>query len=284
MRTALSASLVIALFVAAPLPVSAQSEGPPPMLVIYREEVKPGKTAAHTANEQNWAGMMSKAQWSTGWLGTVSVTGPSEAWFFTGYPSIEDYSKDRLAQDAAEALRDSDKYSALDGDMLLRTSTMIAAFRPELSYQAGVALPKMRYFSVDTITVKPGYAGDFADRWRDIVAAHTASKMDEHWAVYEVTSGAAAGTFLFFYPMETLAPLDASPAKHRAQGYRDAVGERGRTANTQFTKDAILSQQNRILAFSPKMSYLDKAWVDGDPEFWNVKPAVAPPAKPVKKN
>jgi hypothetical protein len=285
MRTGLSVSFVTALLVAAPPPVLAQSpEGPPPTLVIYREEVKPGKAAAHTANELNWAGMMAKAQWPTGWLGTVSVTGPSEAWFFSGFGSIQDYDKDRLAQDAAESLRDAEKYSALDGDMLLRTSTMIATYRPELSYQSTVALPKMRYFSVDTIVVKPGYAGDFAERWREIVAAHTASKMDEHWAVYEVTSGAAAGTFLFFYPMETLAPLDASAAKHRAQAYRDAVGERGRMLNSQLTKDAVLSQQNRILAFNPKMSHLGKEWVDGDPAFWTVKPAPATPAKPVKKN
>ena len=84
--------------------------------------------------------------------------------------------------------------------------------------------------------------------------------------------------------MESLAPLDASPAKHRAQAYRDTVGERGRMLNSQVTKDAVLSQQNRILAFSPKMSYLGKEWVDGDPEFWTVKPAPATPAKPAKKN
>ena len=285
MRSALSASFATALLIVAPPPVSAQApQDPPALLAIYREEVKPGKGAAHTANEVNWAAMMAKAEWTTGWLGTVSVTGPSEAWFFSGFPSIEEYNKDRLAQDAAEPLRDAEKYSALDGELLVRTSTMFAAYRADLSYQPKVALPKMRYFSVDTITVKPGYAGDFAERWREIVAAHTTAKMDEHWAVYEVTSGAAAGTFLFFYPMESLAPLDASPEKHRAAPYREAVGEQGRARNTQLTKDAVLSQQNRILAFNPKMSYLGKDWVDGDPEFWTVKPAAATPAKPAKKN
>lgn len=280
MRTALSASLAIALLVGMPLPAAAQAPpDPPPTLVIYREEVKPGKGAAHTANEINWAAMMSKAQWPTGWLGTTSVTGPAEAWFFTGYGSIAEYGKDREAQDAAESLRDAEKYSAIDGDLLTRTSTMIAAYRPELSYQPAVALPKMRYFSVDMVVVKPGYAGDFAEQWRDIVAAHVASKMDEHWAVYEVASGAAAGTFLFFYPSESLATLDASGAKHRAAAYRDAVGERGRARSNEMTRDAILSQQNRILAFSPKMSYLDKDWIAGDPAFWTVKPPPAPPAK-----
>lgn len=279
MRTAISASLVAAVLIGAPPPSAAQTApDPPSTLVIYREEVKPGKGAAHTANETNWAAMMAKAQWSTGWLGTTSVTGPSEAWFFTGYATTDEYGKDRLAQDAAESLRDAEKYSALDGDLLTRTSTMIAAYRPELSYQPAVALPKMRYFSVDTVVVKPGYAADFVERWREIVAGHVASKMDEHWAVYEVTSGAAAGTFLFFYPMESLATLDASGAKHRAAAYRDAVGERGRARSNDMTREAILSQQNRILAFNPKMSYLGKEWVAGDPEYWTVKPP-PPPAK-----
>lgn len=285
MKSVLSSCLVVCLASFGAEVVSAQTpavdpNGPPPVLLIFREEVKPGKAAAHAANETAWAGMMAKAQWPTGWLGTTSLTGPSEAWFFTGFPSLAEYDKDRLAQDEAPALADNAKYSAQDGELLNRTSTMIGMLRPGLSYQSTVVLPKMRYFNIDTVLVKPGHVGEFAERWREIVAAHTKAKVDEHWAVYEITSGGQTGMYLFIYPIDSLAALDASGEKHRAQGYRDAVGEAGRAKNNAMSMTAVDFQQNRIFAFNPKMSHLGKAWMDLDPAFWMPK---APPAPPAKK-
>lgn len=269
----------------APIIASAQApasgpDAPPPVLVITREEMKPGRGAAHLANEVGWAGMMAKAQWPTGWLGATSLTGPSEAWFFTGFASLAEFDKDRVAQDAAPALSDTAKFQAIDGDLVNRTSTLIAAYRPLLSYQPEVSLPKMRYFSVDTVLVKPGHAAAFAAQWRDIIAAHSTAKLDEHWAVYEVTSGGQAGTYMFFYALDSLATVDASGAKHVAAAYRDAMGEAGRAANTRMNQDAIEWQQNRLFAFSPKMSHLTKAWTDVDPDFWVPRPA---PVAVVKK-
>jgi len=283
MKTILSMFVVGLAFGSAPA-VSAQTpaqdpNAPPPMVVIAREELKPGKGAAHIANEVGWAAMMAKAQWPTGWLGTTSITGPSEAWFFTGFGSLAEYDKDRLAQDAAPSLSDNAKFSAQDGELLTRTTTLIGTFRPRLSYQPAVSLPKMRYFSVDTVVVKPGHAGEFIERWQEIIAAHTKAKLDEHWATYEITSGGQVGTYLFFYALDSLATLDASGATHGATTYRDAMGESGRAKNNEMSQNAVEWQQNRIFAFSPKMSYLNKEWIDVDPEFWAPKPPPAPAAK-----
>jgi hypothetical protein len=270
----------------APITASAQApapapdpNAPPQVLVITREEVKPGRGAAHVANEVGWAAMMAKAQWSTGWLGATSLTGPSEAWFFTGFASLAEFDKDRVAQEAAPALSDTAKFQAIDGDLVNRTSTLIAAYRPLLSYQPDVNLAKMRYFSVDTVVVKPGQAAPFAAQWREIIEAHSKAKLDEHWAVYEVTSGGQTGTYMFIYALDSLATLDASGAKHVASAYRDAMGEAGRAANTRMNQDAIEWQQNRLFAFSPKMSHLTKAWTDVDPDFWMPRPAPVAIAK-----
>lgn len=211
--------------------------------------------------------------------GPTSITGPSEAWFFTGFASLAEFDKDRVAQDAAPSLTDTAKFSAQDGELLTRTSTLIGTLRPNLSYQSTVSLPKMRYFSVDTVVVKPGHAGEFVERWREIIAAHVAAKLDEHWAVYEITSGGQAGTYLFFYPVESLATIDQSGGKHSASVYRDAMGEGGRARTTEMNRNGIEWQQNRIFAFNPKMSHLGKAWMDVDPAFWTPKPLPADPAK-----
>lgn len=267
-----------------PLPAAAQAPAPDPntpptILTITREVIKVGKNAAHDVNEQAWAGVLAKAQWPTGWLGTTAVTGPNEAWYFTGYPSFEAWEKDTNAREAAASLAETRKYAALDGDLLTGTFQIVARYRPGLSYQPNVNLGTMRYFTVNTVRVKPGHEADFADRWRDIVAAHEKAKMDEHWAVFQVAAGAPTGTFMFIYARKSLAELDAAGGLHTSDAYRDATGEAGRAKNLQMTREVVESDQTNHFAFSPKMSYVPKAWVDADPAFWTPPP----PAPAVKK-
>lgn len=278
----------LALFVATSAhPTSAQTpaaapdpNAPPAILTIYRESIKVGKNAGHEANEQAWAGVLAKAKWETGWLGTTAVTGPNEAWYFTGYPSWEAFEKDTNAKEAAESLAETKKYSALDGDFLNNTNQIVARLRPGLSYQATTNIGLMRYFTINTVHVKPGHEGEFADRWRAIVAAHEKAKMDEHWAVYQIAAGAQTSTFMFIYARKSLAELDAAGAMHTADAYRDAMGEEGRAKNLQMIQSIVDSDQTNHYAFSPKMSYPPKPWVEADPTFWNVPmPAPAAPAK-----
>src|SRR3954468_10786155 len=76
----------IDLFVLSIAPAFAQnasgtSEAPPlpKILGIYREEVRPGKTGAHAANEAAWAAALTKGQAPNHWLALPSVAGPTEA-------------------------------------------------------------------------------------------------------------------------------------------------------------------------------------------------------------
>ena len=197
---------------------------PPAILTIFRESIKIGKNAAHEVNEQAWAGVLAKAKWETGWLGTTALTGPNEAWYFTGYPSWEAFEKDTTAKEAAESLAATRPLAALDGDF-------VDQYQPDRgAVSAGHELPghrrtwaPMRYFTINTVRVKPGYEEEFAERWRAIVAAHEKAKLDEHWAVYSVSAGAPNGTFLFIYARKSLAELDAAGGMHTSDAYRDAT-------------------------------------------------------------
>ena len=68
-------------------PAFAQTGPPPPLLQIGREEVRPGKGAAHTMNESAWGAAFVKAGSPVTWLGMRAIAGPSEAWFLTGWAS-----------------------------------------------------------------------------------------------------------------------------------------------------------------------------------------------------
>ena len=142
-----------------------------------------------------------------------------------------------------------------------------------MSYQASVNLGTMRYFTINTVRVKPGHEAHFAERWRAIVAAHEKAKMDEHWAVYSVSAGAPNGTFLFIFARKSLAELDARRgAAHQRRVSRRHRRRGAREANLAMTREAVELDTTNHFAFSPKMSYVPKAWVDADPAFWTPPP------------
>lgn len=266
-------------------PPPEQPGGPPNLLLIYREEVRPGKGAAHGANEQAWAAAFRKGQAPQQWLAMTTIAGPNEAWFLSAFDSYAAFEKTEQAMEANAALTaEGDKFSAQDGELLNRTSTIIARYRPALSYQPAVPIPQMRYMQIDVIQVRPGHVGDFTEAWQAIVAAHEKSKMNEHWAVYAVESGMSAGTFLFMYPHKSLDHLDSVQGMHAAAPYRDAVGESGRARLNQIYKDGVAMQQTLLFAFRPRMSLLSQEFIDQDPAFWTPKPPAAVVKKPGDKH
>ncbi|MBA2301067.1 MAG: hypothetical protein H0W08_00370 [Acidobacteria bacterium] len=264
-------------------PVFAQSEPPPPLLEIVREEVRPGKAGAHAVVEAGWGAAYSRLQAPITWLGMRSLAGPSEAWFLTPWASYAAWEKADQAMEANAALStEQEKFSSQDGDLLSRTSNIMATFRPGLSYQPQVNLAKMRYMAVDIVRTKPGRGREFTEAWQMQVAAHNTAKMDEHWAVYGVVAGMADGVFLFFYPATSLAALDASGPMHTGDPFRNAVGENGRSTMREMMLDAVEGSQRMLFKLSPQMSTLPKGWSEADP-FWTPKAPTAAPKKPGDK-
>lgn len=274
---------LLVLLAAMPSPSHGQSStpdpnAPPRVLVIFREEVKPGKAAAHSAIEVGWPAAFAKAQWPVHYLAATTMTGPSEAWFLTGYPSFEAWEQDTKALEANQAMSaELDKLSARDGELLNRWSSIVATYVPTLSYQPlGVpGLVDKRYMSIEMFRVKPGRGAEFNEQWREIIAAHEKAKMDEHWATYAVQSGMPSGTLLFIYARKSLKDLDDANTMHGAAAYRDATGERGRARNREMSQIAVDFSQTILFAFSPKMSYVPKAFSDADPAYWGTQPAPA---------
>ena len=279
------ALLGFALVNASPLaaqttPTSKDPNDPPNLLAIYREEVRPGKGAAHTANEQAWAAAFTKGQAPIQWLAMTTLAGPSEAWFLSAYDSYAAFEKVEKAMEGSAALSaEQDKFSSQESDLLSRTSAIIARYQPAMSYQPKVSIAQMRYMQIDVVQLKPGHGGDYTEAWRSIVAAHEKAKLNEHWAVYAVQGGMPTGTFLFIYPLKSLEHLDGVPAMHTGNEYRDAVGESGRARQNQLTRDGVEMQQTFLFAFQPRMSLLSKEFIDQDSAFWTPKPAAVAAAK-----
>lgn len=280
-KLSLFSKLLMSL-VALPL-CAAETSGPnppPKVLQIYREEVKVGKAPAHVKIEKGFVAAAAKANWPTHYLAMTTVTGPSEAWFLTGYPSFAAWEKDRADTEKNSAFTaDLDRLVEKDGELLTNGRSLVAILREDLSAGGPVDIPKMRYFRLLTFRVRPGHESDFQDAVKIVRSAYEKAKIDLPWAVYQISGGMPGPTFMVLTPMKSMSEIDAAIA--RAGTIREARGPENEKALTKLASDGYASVEENVFAFSPAMSYPSKEFVARDPEFWTPKPATkaAAPAK-----
>jgi hypothetical protein len=242
------------------------------------ESVKPGKGAAHEKVEIGWPQAFRKAKWPTHYLAMTSMSGPAEAWYMTGYDSYAAWETDQQNVEKTPTLvRELERLAQVDGELLSGTRGVLAVYRPDLSYRPDIDVAQMRYFALTIITLKPGYDSAFADVRKLVHAGHEKANMDEHWAMYQVTSGMPGSTYLLLIPMKSLQEADVAQESH-GKPYGDALGESGRQQLREFARTATASSETKLFAFSPKMSYPSDEWVKRDPKFWAPKAVAA--AKP----
>ncbi len=291
-RKAIWISVIAVALLSFGLPVFAQAgapAGPPKVLQIYREEVKPGKAPAHEAVEAGWPRAFANANWPTHYLAMTSITGPSEAWFSTGYDSFAAWETDTRNIDKNAALKkELDQLEARDGELRSGGRSLVAAFREDLSNQPNFDITKMRYFRVITFRLKPGHDAQFPEAVKMVKAGYEKANLKQSWATYQVYSGMVTPSFLVFIPMKSLDEVDT--AFGHAKTLQEAQGEDNAKKLQTIAADAYNAVESNIFAFSPKMSYVSKDWAAGDPEFWKPKAAAAvkpegkkPAAKSEKK-
>lgn len=253
---------------------------PPNVLSIFREEVKPAKGAAHERVEAAYVKAFRDAKWKTYYLAMTSITGPSEAWFVNAYDSYDAWQKDTDAVDKNPTLRAA-LDQADDQDAALRTGqrALVARYREDLSYNADVNIAQMRYFQVATYRVRPGHTRSFEDARKITKAAHEKAGVNEHYAIFQVTSGMPGGTFLLFIPRKSLNEMDTDP---HTKAYQDALGDDNRMKIDKMTSDDVQVVETAIFAISPRMSYVAEEMASVDPSFWKPKPMKPKPAAPKK--
>ena len=283
-RRAMGTSIIGVALLGSSLSVFAQpapgSMPPPKILQIYREEIKPGKAPAHEQVEAGWPKAFARANWPTNYLAMTSSTGPSEALFMTGFDSLEAWEKDSRNVQMSPALKkELDQLEARDGELRSGGRSLVAMYREDLSHQANVDIPKMRYFRIITYRVRQGHDSQFVDAVKIVRTAFEKANVPAHWAIYQIYAGMPAPTFLVILPVKSLAEVDAAIAA--APAVQKDEGEDGIKKLQTIASDAFNSVETNIYEFNAKMSYPSKQWADGDPDFW--RPKAAPAAKPEPK-
>lgn len=252
---------------------STKMAGPPKVLQIGREEVKPGKGAAHEKLEAAWSQALISAKYPTYYLAMTSATGPNEVWFLAGFDSFTDWEKDAKSFENAPVLRAvSQKFTPQESEFLSQARNIVAKYRADLSYRPEINLGEMRYFSVRTVRIRLGHDSEYAELRKLINGAREKANLDEHSVVYQVLSGTSNGTYLVFTPFRSAAEFEAvlgSPTTNQA--YQDAMGDEGRQKLTDLIGKAVVSSEDTLFAFSPKMSSPSPTTVAADPGYWQPK-------------
>jgi hypothetical protein len=244
---------------------------PPPVLVIQREFVKPGRSgAAHEKSESAFVAAMSAAKWPTHYLAAESMSGKPRVLFMVGYPSFEAWEKDNKAMEKDEVLTAKiDKIGMSDGDLLDSFSQSVYTYDPDLSLHVSDVV-HARYFEISKYTVKPGHRAEFIELVKMYQQGY-ANIASANWAAFESYYGEDnGGVYLAITQMKSLEEDDASMGDGKK--FSDSMGAEKMKKLRELTASCIEAQETNLFSFNPKMSYPGDDWIKADP-FWKPKAA-----------
>lgn len=289
------AKAVVALATLGSLTLPALAQEPlaaPPVMRITVEDIKPGSMGTHEKSVASYLALFSRAQVPMSRLGMVPVAGDqNQVVYLEGFPSFEalEASDKKLEAAFAASPAMQAELDALDrngGPLHSSQRTMIAVFRPDLSYRplSASAVGKSRYFGVTTSRIKLGHTPDYESYTKQLNRAREKANIEASTAVYQVTSGAAAGTFMTFTANRSLAELDAfragmaarNKAIDEALGGEEVVRQRREMAEATF-----VDVRTTLYALNPRLGTPAAQVASGDPDFWT--PKVPGKALAVKK-
>ena len=279
--------LTISLLVSGFCQVAAQNMSPPPVLLIVREEIKPGKMPAHNKHSASFAQIFGKLQTPSYRIAMVPVAGSeNDVVYITPLQTFAQMERiqgetDKKMSTASGAIRSElDRLEKEAPDLHAAMRDMFTVYRPELSYDAGVDITKMRYFAVTTVRVRPGQEDQYAVYLRTLTnVAREKAKAELHIAAFQVIAGSPGPTYIFFRPMKSLAEYDLRIGPR----VREAMSEDQRKQADKMASETVVFSETSVYALNPQMSYVPKDFAAGDPTFWNPKPAPAMPKRAPRK-
>ena len=273
----------MAALTALALPALAQEPiAAPPVMRITVEDIKPGSMGAHTKSVGAYLALFNRAQTPQPRIGMVPVAGDqNQVVYLEGFPSFEalEASDKKLeaAFAAAPALQaELDALEKSGGPLHASQRTMIAVLRSDLSYRplSMSAVGKSRYFGVATTRIKPGRVQDYEGYIKQLNRARDKANLAESSAVYQVTSGAAVGTFMTFTANKSLAEVDAfrSGMAARNKAVDEALGGEEVVRQRRETIEAIVVDgRTALYAINPSLGTPVSQIASADPDFWTPK-------------
>jgi hypothetical protein len=234
--------------------------GPPKVLTVIREVLKPGKGGAtHEKTERAFIQAMTVANSPEHYIALDSLTGVSRSLFFTGYDSFAQWEERQMADQKNATLSAAlDRAAEADGELLQSYESGVYVLREDQSSNPG-DLAHMRYFEISVYRIKPGHDADWETIVKMVKPALNQANPEDHWA------------FAVMRTLKSAAEIDRSFASDPK--FAAAMGEDGMKKLGELSAAAIESSESNLFMINPRISYVGPEMIKADPDFW--KPAMA---------
>jgi hypothetical protein len=250
-------------------------DGPPNVLVIHREYLKPGTGGRlHDRSESAFVHAFADAKSPYHYFALDSLSGPSRALFLFSYDSFADWEKETNAIRSNPALAAKvDQATQQDGDLLSGYDAATMVLRPDLSLNKG-SIDGARYFEITAFVVKPGHEHDFEELAKTYIETYRKIAPETHWDTFEVMYGnpvptaAGGNVFLVFNLMKSLAETDKS--MKNSDKFAGELGAEGMKKVSELTAASVESASTNLFAINPRMSNPPPEWAKKD-SFWKVQ-------------
>lgn len=253
-----------------------EMNGPPKVLEIQREFLKPGRAGMiHDRSESNFVKAMANAKWPTHYFALNSLSGKSRALYMVGYASFADWQKDNDATEKNAALSgEIDRAAMSDGDLLTEFDQAVLYLQPELSLNVNNTdgLAHTKYMEVTSFHLRPGHHSDWTELVKMVIDGHKKGGTNANWAMFELEYG-GGDQYILFSRDKDMSEIDEGFAEGKK--FRDAMGEDGMKKLDSLAAACIESSDSELFAINPRQSYPPDEWVKANPEFWKPKPVVA---------
>jgi hypothetical protein len=254
----------------------AQDDGPPKVLVIHREYLKPGKGGMlHDHSESAFVHAFADAKSPYHYFAMDSLSGPSRSLFLFAYDSFAEWEKEETAIASDKALLAKvDQATLNDGDLLSGYDAAAMTLRPDLSLNKG-GIQGTRFFEITLFVVKPGRTHEFTDLAHMYADAFRKISPQAHWDCFELMYGNPAPTvaggsiFMVVNTMKSLAETDQSIKD--SDKFATQLGPSGMQKVRELIAASIESETTNLFAINPRMSNPPTEWVTKDPDFWKAQ-------------
>lgn len=260
---------IAALAIAASTFAQTMPTTQPKFLHIYRETLKPGRSADHAKWEAGWPAAFEKAGAKQAYLAISALTGPQEVWFISPYANQAAFGE-TLAAEASPALApEMERLAKGDGEFLSEVTALQLAAAPELSQGSFPDMAKVRFYEIMTLRVKIGYDSEWGEAMQAYKAAAAKGAPGASWRAYRVVAGAPGGTYVLMSSTTSFADFDKMAADD--EGIWKAVPAEDLSKMVKFFKEGVLGMVTQRYKVEPSMSYVDAATKAKDPAFWGAK-------------
>lgn len=238
----------------------------PPRLMIIREQVKAGQSAAHVRHEAGWPAAFAKANSPDYYIALTSITGPTEAWYLIPWAShaAEAASMKRDAKDPVLSA-ELDRLAAADADFITGVTTVQLMARTDLSLGKFPSIAKVRFFEVSIFSVRQGQEAKIDSIIKTYGEVRKRVSPDASYRIYTVAAGMPGPTYFVITSVEDYAEFDRTMSEHQ-KVFETATPEESAV----FAKwgEAVMKSETNRFRLDPTMSYVSKEVRDSAPDFW----------------